>query len=102
MTLRLDVYTMNVFMKYQYLMQKYNIPNKIIAVFLHILEANNKYVITNLNIVPQFQDGLIFEFLLLHNSGRDFKPHIYVSGGSNICGKCVLNMRHNQTIRSEG
>ena len=102
MTLRLDGYTMNIFMKYQYLMQKYNIQNMIIGVFLKILGANNKYVITNLNIVPQFQDGLIFEFLLLHNSGRDFKPHIYVSGGSNICGKCVLNMRHNQTIRSEG
>ena len=78
-------------------MQKYNNPNKIIGV-----EGNNKYAITSLNIVPQFQDGLIFEFLLLHNSSRDFKPHIYVSGGSNICGKCVSNMRHNQTIRSEG
>ena len=110
MTLRLDVYTMSKFMKYQHLMQKDNNQNNIAcihrylkrSIFLQILEANNKYVITNLNIVPQFQDGLIFEFLLLHNSGRDFKPHIYVSGGSNICGKCVLNMRHNQTIRSEG
>ena len=29
MTLRLDVYTMNIFMKYQYLMQYYNIQNMI-------------------------------------------------------------------------
>lgn len=64
MTLRLDVYTMNIFMKYQYLMQKYDIQNIIIGVFLKILGANNKYVITNLNIVPQFQDGLIFEFVV--------------------------------------
>ena len=64
MTLRLDVYTMNIFMKYQYLMQKYNIQNIIIGVFLKILGANNKYVITNQNIVPQFQDGLIFEFFV--------------------------------------
>lgn len=64
MTLRLDVYTMNIFMKYQYLMQKYNIQNIIIGVFLKILGANNKYVISNLNIVPQFQDGLIFEFFV--------------------------------------
>ena len=64
MTLRLDVYTMNIFMKYQYLMQKYNNQNKIIGVFLKILGANNKYVISNLNIVPQFQDGLIFELFV--------------------------------------
>ena len=64
MTLRLDVYTMNIFMKYQFLMQKYNIQNIIIGVFLKILGANNKYVISNLNIVPQFQDGLIFEFVV--------------------------------------
>ena len=64
MTLRLDVYTMNIFMKYQYLMQKYNNQNKIIGVFLKILGSNNKYVISNLNIVPQFQDGLIFEFVV--------------------------------------
>ena len=64
MTLRLDVYTMNIFMKYQYLMQKYDNQNKIIGVFLKILGSNNKYVISNLNIVPQFQDGLIFEFVV--------------------------------------
>ena len=40
MTLRLDVYTMNIFMKYQYLMQKYNIQNMIIGVLLKILGAN--------------------------------------------------------------
>ena len=62
MTLRLDVYTINICMKYQYLMQKYNIQNMIIGV--KILGANNKYVISNLNIVPQFQDGLIFEFFV--------------------------------------
>ena len=45
-------------------MQKYNIQNIIIGVFLKILGANNRYVITNLNIVPQFQDGLIFEFFV--------------------------------------
>ena len=64
MTLRLDVYTMNILIKYQYLMHKYNIQNIIIGVFLKILGANNKYVISNLNIVPQFQDGLIFEFVV--------------------------------------
>ena len=62
MTLRLDVYTMNIFMKYQYLMQKYNIQNIIIGV--QILGVDNKYVISNSNIVPQFQDGVIFEFFV--------------------------------------
>lgn len=66
MTLRLDVYTMNIFMKYQYLMEKYNIQNKAINldIFLKILGVDNKYVISNSNIVPQFQDGLIFEFFV--------------------------------------
>ena len=58
MTLRLDVYKMNIFMKYQYLMQKYTV------IFLKILGVNNKYVISNSNIVPQFQDGMIFEFFV--------------------------------------
>ena len=40
-------------------MQKYNIQNIIIGV-----GANNKYVISISNIVPQFQDGLIFEFFV--------------------------------------